>query len=148
MLQKLGKSDQTRDEVFEEFVANFNKQHVSYIITENQLSNSLNIIYMYSICMYLTHLLIIYNSHYHTHWPTHSLTRLFTHLLFPPSLHLSFLSLLFVPPSLTASLHLSLIHSFTLSCYFSSRHVQWNYRKKWLNTWTILEVCWQLNSNI
>ena len=28
MMQKLGKSDQTRDDVFEEFVNNFNKQNV------------------------------------------------------------------------------------------------------------------------
>ena len=31
MMQKLGKSDQTRDDVFEEFVNNFNKQNVSFI---------------------------------------------------------------------------------------------------------------------
>ena len=29
MMQKLGKSDQTKDEVFEDFVANFNRQSVS-----------------------------------------------------------------------------------------------------------------------
>ena len=29
MMQKFGKSDQTKDEVYEEFVVNFNKQHVS-----------------------------------------------------------------------------------------------------------------------
>lgn len=29
MLQKLGKSDQTKDEVFQDFVTNFNRQSVS-----------------------------------------------------------------------------------------------------------------------
>ncbi len=32
MMQKFGKSDQTKDEVYEEFVVNFNKQNVSPIL--------------------------------------------------------------------------------------------------------------------
>nr|CAC83970.1 putative aggregation factor [Geodia cydonium] len=48
MMQKLGKSDQTRDEVFEEFVNNFHKQNASAIKLQKELMkymNSIRVLY-------------------------------------------------------------------------------------------------------